>query len=169
MAAWGRKIVIIATGLDMVHENTLCTQILKRGGLLLSEQPSGTKATSSRRIACARLQVALANPIVVVQAAMKSTAMRAVDFARKCGKMILAYRYDIYNDSNEGNKYLLETGIAMNVTQGCLLCRRMNFVWFVRKRRGRRNSGKGELKNSSNGPNIHSAKRYLMHSWLQTI
>ena len=118
MAAWGRIIVIIATGLDMVHGNTLCTQILKRGGLLLSEQPSGTKATPYCRIACARLQEALANPIVVVQAAMKSTAMRTVDFARKCGKTILACCYDTYNDSNDGNKYLLDNGLALNVTPG---------------------------------------------------
>ena len=118
MAAWGRIIAIVATGLDMIHGNTLCTQILKQGGLLLSEKPPGTKATPYCRIACARLQVALANPIVVVQAAMKSTAMCTVDFARKCGKTILACCYDTYNDSNDGNKYLLETGIAMNVTQG---------------------------------------------------
>ena len=86
VAAWGRIIAIVATGLDIVLGNTLCTPILKQGGLLLSEQPPGTKATTSHRIACARLQVALANPIVVVQAAMKSPVMRAVDFARKCGK-----------------------------------------------------------------------------------
>lgn len=91
----GRIIVIIATGLDIVPGNTLCTQILKRGGLLLSEKPPGTKATPYCRIACARQQVALANPIVVVQAALKSTVMRAVDFARKCGKTILVCRYDI--------------------------------------------------------------------------
>ena len=117
MVAWGQIIVIVATGLDMVPGNTL-SLILKRGGLLLSEQPPGTKATSSRRIACVRLQVALANPIVVVQAAQKSTAMRAVDFARKCGKTILACRYNTYNDKNNGNKYLLGTGIALNVTPG---------------------------------------------------
>lgn len=117
MAAWGRIIVIVATGLDMVPENTLLL-VLKRGGLLLSEQPPGTKATASRRIACARLQVALANPIVVVQAAMKGTAMRTVDFASKCGKTILACRYETYNGSNDGNKYLLENGFALNVTPG---------------------------------------------------
>ena len=72
VAAWGRIIAIVATGLDIVLGNTLCTPILKQGGLLLSEQPPGTKATTSHRIACARLQVALANPIVVVQATMKS-------------------------------------------------------------------------------------------------
>lgn len=130
MAAWEKIIAIVATGLDMVHGNTL-SLILKRGGLLLSEQPPGTKVTSSRRIACVRLQVALANPIVVVQAAMKGTAMRAVDFARKCGKTILACRYDTYNDSNDGNKYLLENGIASNVTP-CLSSLSENELRLVR-------------------------------------
>ena len=117
VATWGRIIAIVATGLDIVLGNTLCTPILKQGGLLLSEQPPGTKATSSHRIACARLQVALANPIVVVQAAIKSPVMHAIDFACKYGKKILACRYETYNGSNDGNKHLLENGIASNVTQ----------------------------------------------------
>ena len=44
--------------------------------------------------------------------------MRAVDFASKCGKTILACRYETYNGSNDGNKHLLENGIASNVMQG---------------------------------------------------
>ena len=35
VATWGRIIAIVATGLDIVLGNTLCTPILKQGGLLL--------------------------------------------------------------------------------------------------------------------------------------
>lgn len=118
---YGRTIAIVATGLDMVYpkkNEKLCKRIIENGGLVLSEQPPGTKATPSRLVARTRLQAALANPVVVIQAALQSETMYAVDYARKYGKTLLACRYDTYNAGNAGNRYLLENGIATNVSPG---------------------------------------------------
>ena len=62
MAADGGTIAIVATGLNLVHprENIpLQEEILRKGGLILSEQPLGVKANPTRLVSRNRLQAAL--------------------------------------------------------------------------------------------------------------
>ena len=62
MAGGAGTIAIVATGLDLVHprENIpLQEEILRKGGLILSEQPLGIKANPKRLVARNRLQAAL--------------------------------------------------------------------------------------------------------------
>lgn len=56
--AGGKTIAIVATGLDRIfpkEHKTLQESILAKGGLVISEQPSGVKANPSRLIARNRL------------------------------------------------------------------------------------------------------------------
>ena len=113
--AGGKTIAIVATGLDRVHpkENiALQEDILRSGGLILSELTLGTKANPTRLIARTRLQAALANPIVVAQCAEQSGTMHAVAFAQKYGKLVLAVPYDYLTEQTAGNRLLIENGIA---------------------------------------------------------
>ena len=113
--AGGKTIAIVATGLDRVHPKAnaaLQEDILRSGGLFLSEQPHGTKANPTRLIARTRLQAALANPIVVAQCAERSGTMHAVAFAQKYGKHLLAVPYDYLTEQTAGNCLLIESGIA---------------------------------------------------------
>ena len=113
--AGGKTIAIVATGLDRVHPKAnaaLQEDILHSGGLILSEQPLGTKANPTRLIARTRLQAALANPIVVAQCAEHSGTMHAVSFAQKYGKQVLAVHYDYLTEQTAGNYFLIENNIA---------------------------------------------------------
>ena len=117
--AGGKTIAIVATGLDRVHpkENaSLQENILRSGGLILSEQPLGTKANPTRLIARTRLQAALANPIVVAQCAEHSGTMHAVAYAQKYGKQVLAVPYDYLTEQTSGNLLLIESGIAVSIS-----------------------------------------------------
>lgn len=113
--AGGKTIAIVATGLDRVHPKdniALQVDILRSGGLILSEQPLGTKANPTRLIARTRLQAALANPIVVAQCAEQSGTMHTVDFAQKYCKHLHAVHYDYLTEQTTGNRLLIESGIA---------------------------------------------------------
>ena len=113
--AGGKTIAIVATGLDRVHPKAnaaLQKDILRSGGLILSEQLLGTKANPTRLIARTRLQAALANPIVVAQCAERSGTMHTVAFAQKYGKHLLAVSYDYLTEQTVGNRLLIDSGIA---------------------------------------------------------
>ena len=113
--AGGKTIAIVATGLDRVHPKAniaLQEDILRLGGLILSELPLGTKANPTRLIARTRLQAALSDPIIVAQCAKQSGTMYTIAFAQKYGKHLLAVHYDYLTEQTAGNHLLIENGIA---------------------------------------------------------
>lgn len=119
MAVDGGTIAIVATGLDRVHpyENTsLQEEILKKGGLILSEQPLGVKADPAKLVARNRLQAALAEEIVVAECPFHSGTMHTVHFAQKYGKTIRAVNYPYSKEENSGNKYIISSGIGTGIT-----------------------------------------------------
>lgn len=118
MAGGAGTIAIVASGLDLVHprENiSLQEEILRNGGLILSEQPLGIKAIPARLVARNRLQAALSDEVVVAECPIHSGTMHTVRFAQKYGKPIKAaiFPYDKYE--NSGNRYIINTGIGIGV------------------------------------------------------
>lgn len=108
--AAGKTIAAVGSGLDRVYpkENeSLQDDIIRTGGLILSEKPEGVKASPRTLVARTRLQMALADEVLVVECERESGTMHAVRFAQKFGKPIFALDCDW-----SGNRYLLETGIA---------------------------------------------------------
>lgn len=106
----GRTIAVVATGLDRVYpkENAILqAKILLNDGLILSEQPRGVKANPTRLIARTRLQVALADKVIVVCCEIHSGTMHAANFARRHGIPIFAI-----DNLREGNRFLIENQIA---------------------------------------------------------
>ena len=86
MAADGGTIAIVATGLNLVHprENIpLQEEILRKGGLILSEQPLGVKANPTRLVSRNRLQAALSEEVIVAECPKHSGTMHTVRFAQK--------------------------------------------------------------------------------------
>lgn len=106
----GRTIAVVGTGLDRVHlkENAgLQTDIITHGGLIVTEQPPGIKASPRTLVARTRLQMAMADKVIVVQCERESGTMRAVEFARRFRRPILAL------DCNwSGNRYLIDNNIV---------------------------------------------------------
>lgn len=106
----GRTVAVVGTGLDRVHpkENVdLQADIIAHGGLIVSEQPSGTKANPRTLIARTRIQMAMADKVIVVECERESGTMHAVEFARRFRRPIFALDCDW-----SGNRYLIDNNIA---------------------------------------------------------
>ena len=118
MAGDGGTIAIVASGLDIVHpyENIpLQEEILRNGGLVLSEQPLGIKANPTRLVARNRLQAVLSEEVVVAECPVHSGTMHIVRFAQKYGKTIKAANFPYSKEENSGNKYIVSTGIGTGI------------------------------------------------------
>lgn len=118
MAGGGGTIAIVATGLDRVHphENiSLQEEILKKGGLILSEQPPGVKANPARLVARNRLQAALSEEVVVAECPVHSGTMHTVRYAQKYGKTIKASILPYEKEENSGNKYIITSGLGTGI------------------------------------------------------
>lgn len=118
MAADGGTIAIVATGLNLVHprENIpLQEEILRKGGLILSEQPLGVKANPTRLVSRNRLQAALSEEVIVAECPKHSGTMHTVRFAQKNGKKVKAARLPYDKEENSGNKYIIDTGIGEGI------------------------------------------------------
>lgn len=91
--AKGKTIAVIGSGLDYIYpyENThLAKEIIKSGGVLISEYSLGTKAKKINFPARNRIISGLSNGIIVIEAKMKSGTMTTVDFALEQGKTVFA-------------------------------------------------------------------------------
>ena len=118
MAGGAGTIAIVATGLDLVHphENIpLQEDILRKGGLILSEQPLGVKANPTRLVARNRLQAALSEEVVVAECPIHSGTMHTVRYAQKYGKAIKAAKLPFDKEENSGNKYIINSGIGIGI------------------------------------------------------
>ena len=118
MAADGGTIAIVATGLNLVHprENIpLQEEILRKGGLILSEQPLGVKANPTRLVSRNRLQAALSEEVIVAECPKHSGTMHTVRFAQKYGKKVKAARLPYDKEENSGNIYIIDTGIGEGI------------------------------------------------------
>ncbi len=118
MAGDGGTIAIVATGLDKVHphENIpLQEEILRMGGLILSEQPLGVKSNPTRLVARNRLQAALSEEVVVAECPVHSGTMHTVRFAQKYGKKIKAAIFPYDKEENSGNKFIITTGLGTGI------------------------------------------------------
>lgn len=116
--AGGKTIAIVATGLDMVHpkENvSLQQRILDSGGLVLSEQPFGTKANPKRLVSRNRLQAALSEAVVLAECPEKSGSLHTMRFARKYHKQCLVASYPSYSHINAGNELLINQNLASQI------------------------------------------------------
>ena len=118
MAGGAGTIAIVATGLDLVHprENIpLQEEILRKGGLILSEQSLGVKANPTRLVARNRLQAALSEEVVVAECPIHSGTMHTVRFAQKYGKAIKAAKFLYDKEDNSGNKYIINSRIGIGI------------------------------------------------------
>lgn len=62
-----------------------------------------------------KLATVMSQKIIVVQCPEHSGTMHTVRFAKKYGKKIFAVTYLIYNETNSGNKLLLDQQIAKSI------------------------------------------------------
>lgn len=93
LKAKGKTIAIIGNGIDNIYpsENKkLAEEIVKNGGVIVSEYVIGTKPQKMNFPARNRIISGLSNGVVVIEAKKKSGTMTTVDFALEQGKTVFA-------------------------------------------------------------------------------
>lgn len=93
LQAGGKTIAVIGSGLDIIYpyENTnLAKEIIRTGGIILSEYPLGTKPQKMNFPARNRIISGISSGIIVIEAKKKSGTMTTVDFALEQGKTVFA-------------------------------------------------------------------------------
>lgn len=109
----GFTTAILAHGLDTVYpkkNQALAQQILDKGGVLLSEYPTGTPLRSPQLVARDRLQAALGDATIVIHTAIKGGTMYAANATVENNKPLFVINYkneQMNNHENvQGNFYL---------------------------------------------------------------
>lgn len=115
--AGGKTIAFLAHGLDTVYptENTkLANEIVKNGGLLLSEYPMGTSVNRYNLVARDRLQAGLANATLVIQTGEQGGTMHAANTTLIASKPLYVVRFS----QDEQNSHEKSLGNALLVKKG---------------------------------------------------
>ena len=97
--AGGNTIAVLGNGIDQVYpigNRDLCNEILKTGGLILSEYVIGTKPNRLNFPARNRIISALSKGILVIEAKRKSGTQITVDFALEQGKEVFVIPREYY-------------------------------------------------------------------------
>ena len=112
--ARGRPIGVVATGLDVVYPRRHISlwERVGRAGLLLSEQPPGTRPHAWAFPRRNRIIAALAAIVVVVESAAKGGSMHTVDAAIARGIDVMAVPGPVGSVASEGTNRLLVDGVA---------------------------------------------------------
>lgn len=126
LKAGGRTIAVLGCGLDVDYPRAnreLKQEILKRGGVLLSELPPGEGTSSWIFPVRNRLMSALSLGVLVTEAPVKSGALITAEHAVEQGKDLFCVPpHDIYSSQYSGVvKYLREGAIPVFSYQDILL------------------------------------------------
>lgn len=119
LEAGGKTIAVMAGGLDNIHPSShrnLALNILKSGGLLISEYPEGSPPMKQNFIARNRIVSGLCDALLVTEAGLKSGTLHTANFALEQGKAVLAVPGNINNPNSVGTNNLIKTG-ATPVTE----------------------------------------------------
>lgn len=111
----GRTIAVLGTGLDEASlypksNISLAREIIKKGGLLLSEYPPGTRGTRFTFPQRNRIISGLSLGVLVVEAPKKSGAVITASWAKKQKRMVFAVPGNINSPLSQGCNYLIQEG-----------------------------------------------------------
>lgn len=111
--AGGTTVAVLPTGLDRIyppsHQN-LANQIIKAGGTLLTEYTAKQPVFKYNFIERNRIVSALADVLLITEAALKSGTMHTARFALQQGKTVMAVPGNITSPGSEGCNNLIKSG-----------------------------------------------------------
>ncbi len=113
--AGGKTIAVMAGGLDSIHPTShrnLALNILKSGGLLISEYSEGSPPLKQNFIARNRIVSGLCDALLVTEAGLKSGTLHTANFALEQGKSVLAVPGNINSPNSVGTNNLIKTGAS---------------------------------------------------------
>lgn len=106
-------IAVMGCGLDQTYpsrNDPLKNQILAKDGLILSEYAPGAKPIGHHFPYRNRIISGLCDPVILVEARIRSGSMTTISHALKQGKEVYAYPGDPLSQMCEGNHLLLREG-----------------------------------------------------------
>lgn len=112
----GKTIAVVGNGLDMVYpkENAeIANEIIKSGGVIISEYPCGTKPDKMNFPARNRIISGISSGIIVVEAKEKSGTLITVDFALEQGRDVFVVPGNINSINSVGTNDLIKQGSKM--------------------------------------------------------
>lgn len=112
----GRTVAILPADLNHIypHRHTeLARRIVQNGGMLLSEYENCSRPHKSHFIARNRIIAALADIVIVTEAALKSGSLHTAQFALEQGREVMAVPGLITNPLAAGCNNLLRSGAAI--------------------------------------------------------
>jgi DNA processing protein len=117
----GKTVAIVGTGLDTVFPKSnedLFKQIIKDGGLAISEYPVGFKGASYSFVQRDRLQAAFSDVVIPIQTSIKGGTMHAAKATvEKYGKKLCVISPTLVDDGDcSGNSYLIKEYFAKEIT-----------------------------------------------------
>jgi len=118
LEADGATIAVLPSSPDNIYPKShlsLSRDIVEQGGTLVSEYGEGTPALSYTFIARNRIIAALADAVLIPEAALKSGSLHTADFALDLGKPVLAVPGPITSTTSAGTNQLIKNG-AIPVT-----------------------------------------------------
>ena len=113
LQAGGQTIAVLPTSLDQIYPAThlnLAKQIAEHEGCLISEYPPGAQIYRTNFIARNRIVSALADVLVITEAARDSGTMHTASFALEQGKTVMAVPGNINSPTSEGCNNLIKNG-----------------------------------------------------------
>lgn len=116
--AGGQTIAVLPSSVDDIYPRThaqLADEIVEKGGLLVSEYPSGTPPMQHRFIERNRIIAALSDGLLLTEAAIRSGSLHTARFALELGIPVFAVPGPITSPTSEGTNNLIKTG-AIPVT-----------------------------------------------------
>lgn len=116
LAAGGRTIAVIGTGIDNVYprENTgLTREILENGGCIVSQFPLGTPPLPEHFPFRNRIISGLSLGILVVEASERSGSLITARLAAEQGREVMAVPGNITSGNSYGTNYLIKSGAKL--------------------------------------------------------
>ncbi|NLO74838.1 MAG: DNA-protecting protein DprA [candidate division WS1 bacterium] len=108
----GRTVAVLGSGIRLLtpKENAELGRRIAETGAVVSELPPWVGPSSSRLLARNRLQVALSQVVIVVQAGPSGGAMSTAERAFRTGRPVCVVTWPVDLEKTEGNEKLLQAG-----------------------------------------------------------
>lgn len=116
LEAGGATIAVLPCGLDSIYpqrHRNLALNIIKGGGALISEYPTGSTPFPSNFIARNRIVAGMSDGVLVVEASAKSGTMHTAGFALEQGRAVMAIPGNIMSQVSAGCNNLIKRGARL--------------------------------------------------------
>ncbi len=158
----GKTIAVLGNGLENIFpkENIeLYQQIIKKGGLIVTEYPPKEKAKSSNFLARNRIVSGLALGILVIEAGYRSGTSVTAKLAKQQGKKVFALPHEINDKHGIGTNRLIQNGAKIVTTTEDIL-KEFSFLQYKKFPAKQRISSKKNKKICSN-PRYDKVYQYI--------